>query len=195
MVQELALAHTDPIVYLGPSFLLWNQFHTFIQRISHGTWGSSWNQAAPKGSDLHFEFWRAARRVLILGRVRSDRKWDGLASQLATTAWFEATDPRDKVYGILGLSSSSTSPLGLTPNYSKSTQEVFIEALFLLIRDNPVTLYTQLPLHPPRQEHMISYSSITGLPSWAMDLTMTPQIPDDCPIYHRPFFMTSPQVS
>ena len=37
----------------------------------------------------------------------------------------EASDPRDKIYGLLGLTSEDH---GIVPDYSKSVQEVFIDA-------------------------------------------------------------------
>lgn len=43
-----------------------------------------------------------------------------------------ATDPSDKIYGILGFT-PKTKQLGIVPNYSKSTQEVYTEVARALI--------------------------------------------------------------
>lgn len=59
----------------------------------------------------------------------------GVLGLLGYTRWFEATDPRDKVFGLLGLFQSSKSPLStendmskwIYPDYTRSTKDVFRE--------------------------------------------------------------------
>jgi hypothetical protein len=97
-----------------------------------------------------------------------------ILSYLAETRWAEATDPRDKVYGILSLANDSRS-LGhwhaerrgtskwipFKPDYSLSKEEVFInttKAILCTTRSLNVLQFTK-------------YRSIgiSGLPSWVPD--------------------------
>jgi hypothetical protein len=54
-----------------------------------------------------------------------------LLNHLVMTRASQATDPRDKVYGILALSQAS-----ITPNYTKSVNDVFCEVAALYLREN-----------------------------------------------------------
>ena len=190
VVQELTLASTNPMVHLGYVLVPWDKFHNFIRATSDGTMGTKWDYVAPKGSDLHFEFWTAAKRIVSLGEMRQNRSFADFADNLADTAEFEATDARDKVYGILAMKGSSASTPAITPDYTKTIREVFVESIFYLIREDPVTLYKRLPLHPLRKEHSKPPSTALGLPSWAMDLTITSRNPDDGHFYNRPILLT-----
>ncbi|TVY87284.1 Heterokaryon incompatibility protein 6,OR allele [Lachnellula willkommii] len=71
---------------------------------------------------------------------------------------FGATDPRDKVFALLGIAGDAEA-LGLHPDYRKSCEEVYTELALTLIRNG---------YHDPLS---LSDSSrdITGLPSWAPD--------------------------
>jgi Heterokaryon incompatibility protein (HET) len=77
---------------------------------------------------------------------------------LQSTACFEATDPKDLVYALLGFLPSSKIPALLRPNYNHTVAEVFHNyARFLLLKTGDLDL-----LHCERRD-------ITGVPSWAPD--------------------------
>lgn len=74
-----------------------------------------------------------------------------------------ATDPRDKVYGILGLLPSA---LEITPNYTKSMREVYTELAYEIVR---TTRSFEILLE--------SCSDTTDLPSWVPDLRTPSRFP------------------
>ncbi|KAN0083382.1 Heterokaryon incompatibility protein (HET) domain containing protein [Elaphomyces granulatus] len=71
----------------------------------------------------------------------------------------KATDPRDHVYGVLGLVNDKTSHL-LVPDYTLPTGEVYVRAAFRIMQDSGSL-------------HLLTYadrqSSIKPLPSWCHD--------------------------
>ncbi|KAJ4366268.1 hypothetical protein N0V83_007904 [Neocucurbitaria cava] len=82
----------------------------------------------------------------------------------------ESTDPRDKVYALLGLADRSMSPFRtepnvLTPDYNLSVQQVYTETARVLM-----TSYRNLSwlshVEDPSQRR------IAGLPSWVPDLSV-----------------------
>lgn len=85
-------------------------------------------------------------------------------------AW-DASDPRDKVYAFLGLTSFPSTPDALMPDYSLNSnyQDVYISATrFLLITDNNLNILSHKETVTP--ERCIS------LPSWVPDLHVTNSI-------------------
>jgi hypothetical protein len=90
---------------------------------------------------------------------------------LVISAYFAATDARDKVYGILGLVTSFDDTFGIIPDYTKSVQEVFTDAISLQVQADPARLYNHLPLHALRNDAVTKCPTLNGLPSWVMDLT------------------------
>jgi hypothetical protein len=73
----------------------------------------------------------------------------------------EASDPRDKIYGMLGLAADrdQLKEFGVQPDYSKSCQEVYISATSSILRQGHVSVLS-LNSFPKTQ---------TGLPSWVPD--------------------------
>jgi hypothetical protein len=169
VVQELTLAKKDPMVYLGQSSLPWSTFldvvETDLQHLTDLT----------LDNDLKFQLIMAKTRVSKLGTMRTYLCCATLLDSLWATADFQASDPRDKVYGLLGLKRTWIYALGLKPDYNKPVQEVFIETLSLLVQKCPAAMYLTFPLHIPRNDHTDTCSIMTGLPSWTMDLTITSQ--------------------
>jgi hypothetical protein len=75
------------------------------------------------------------------------------------------TDPRDKVYGLLGIAGSEDAKL-IVPNYSTSIPEVYEQvALKLLERTKKLKLFSQL--YPRWEVGIVA----TKLPSWVPDWT------------------------
>jgi Heterokaryon incompatibility protein (HET) len=76
---------------------------------------------------------------------------------LIATSIFNATDPRDKVYGVLGMTRDKTQQM-MAPNYMKSVEEVFQDAMtHVLFEEESAALYTWFPLER---------ASRPTLPSW-----------------------------
>jgi hypothetical protein len=102
------------------------------------------------------EFWcvRSRRQSLVLRVGRSGSPFSGLWDLSRN---FLATDPRDKVYALLSMTSFSVRPI--RPDYRKSDVSVLSEALALVISENLGIAYCKGSL---RREQV----SISDLPSW-----------------------------
>lgn len=77
-----------------------------------------------------------------------------------------ATDPRDKIFGILGLA-CDTEQLGIRPDYFKSCEEVYINAAQKLLQHGhtDILAFSQFPKH------------YKNLPTWVPDWTTAVQQP------------------
>jgi hypothetical protein len=77
-----------------------------------------------------------------------------------------ATDPRDKIFGLLGIAMcKQIDPI--TPDYSKTTQQVFTEATIASILESSAFLYFDFTIDPPE-----GLTKVPGMPSWAVDFTL-----------------------
>ncbi|KAK8108120.1 uncharacterized protein PG998_010133 [Apiospora kogelbergensis] len=99
---------------------------------------------------------------------------NALAMFLTTTAGSQATDPRDKIYGLLGLlPQGSTARIQLQPNYSQPTKRLFISvARYLLDTMEGLEMLTARPWWRIEAKTGI----VRGLPSWAPDWTAAPGV-------------------
>jgi hypothetical protein len=98
----------------------------------------------------------------------------GTVGREASGGWF-ATDKRDHVFSLLNLADDAQA-LGLKPDYTKSTEQIFLEVNRALLRSGiwfhlgSGELLSQCPPY-----HRVSRCpELTTLPSWASDLAHTP---------------------
>ncbi|KAF2033013.1 hypothetical protein EK21DRAFT_109465 [Setomelanomma holmii] len=108
----------------------------------------------------HLAIVEAASRVI---RAQSN---DHFAAQLCRAVGLSATDPRDKVYSILGISGFSGK--GILPDYTASTTTVFSQAVAAVLQDQKLAIYYFAPLQLRREDYPLK--SLNGLPSWVPDL-------------------------
>lgn len=88
----------------------------------------------------------------------------------------KATDPKDKVYGLLGLASDFES-LDITPNYAQSVEDVYTEAATKILAKGDL-IYLQLCKYDPH----------SALPSWVPDLRQDISVsPNDLGFTNKPF--------
>jgi hypothetical protein len=73
----------------------------------------------------------------------------------------EATDPRDKIYGILGLAvdRDELKELGILPDYTRSKQDVYIHVTAAILRQGHISVLSFAHFSNAR----------VGLPSWVTD--------------------------
>jgi hypothetical protein len=86
----------------------------------------------------------------------------GTQSPIPSTAHhLEATDPRDKIYGLLGLAADSDElkKFGLQPDYNQSCQDVYTSVTAAMLKQGQLSVLSlsQFP------------KALTGLPSWVPD--------------------------
>ncbi|KAI8950746.1 HET-domain-containing protein [Xylaria longipes] len=111
---------------------------------------------------------------LIFGSLqRGTAEAIGLGQLLYYSRFFEATDPRDKVYAVLGLwrytRSNGESYIDIRPDYNKDISDVFIEATIAAINESGNLDILSL-VEGTSSERVIE------LPSWVPDYSQGPQV-------------------
>ncbi|KAH7391079.1 heterokaryon incompatibility protein-domain-containing protein [Phaeosphaeria sp. MPI-PUGE-AT-0046c] len=153
VVQELALAQRATI-RIGTFGFPWEPFEFFIQ----------WLPDHKADIDSRPELVKAARMVAKMACSRS------FSTQLLRTMHLSATDPRDKVFGILGISSFQNT--NIEPDYTKSTQQVYIDAACRALHDDKLAMYYFAPLQAYSDAPSITLDKLSGMPSWIPDFSI-----------------------
>ncbi|KAH7408717.1 heterokaryon incompatibility protein-domain-containing protein [Phaeosphaeria sp. MPI-PUGE-AT-0046c] len=116
--------------------------------------------------------WRAFSKAAIIVRrgLRSSRAPTSLSTLVELTRTFNATDPRDKVYALLGLCAfngmSAFKTHRITPDYARSVASTFSEAMAIILMDDFWMSYPQWTLHLGRDD-------VPDLPSWVPNIAHT----------------------
>ncbi|KAF2026970.1 hypothetical protein EK21DRAFT_115341 [Setomelanomma holmii] len=154
VVQEQAVLQDSPIVHLGLYSGSWDTLSTLLDEILRWNQESEWWKVTHgDSSELWLEFLRCTKPTADLASLRSLRSKSRLAEILVRTEQLQATDPRDKVFGVLAMPNLETSPERLEADYAKIVQQVFAETSVMLIEEDP------------------------GLPSWAVNFTIISRNP------------------
>ncbi|KAM5383813.1 hypothetical protein ACJZ2D_001802 [Fusarium nematophilum] len=139
VVQEIASAR-EAYVLFGRQAMRWGFFHSNLQRLSIKTWIQ------------HFD---RARQVDI----------ESFVSLLEDTRACQASDPRDKVFALLGLS-----PVPLDPDYTLSPPAVYTGLAASLVTHANPTLKPRIQDVAGRVLDLASHGhKMSGLPSWVPD--------------------------
>lgn len=184
IVQELTLATQDPIVCCGFETARWSQFCNYLMKIRRAVSQAerlsiAFEAAKPQQEPPMYSAIQSGsvvgEKLLLLGlserveylyEVRRSGQYGKFATRLYRTATFEATDPRDKVYGVLGISSFIGK--ALVPDYTKTTQQVYCEAMATVLTEDFASSYNLLPLLPLPDRTRNQKS----LPTWVCDFTI-----------------------
>ena len=160
VVQELALSKTAT-VHIGAYSFPWSALEQFVKWLPYYK------------VDLHknYALKEAAARVVKLPPENH------LLLQLRRTLDLSAKDPRDKVFGILGISNVDSSTL--QPDYAKSVTSVFTETVALLLREKSASIYCWAPLQPPGMH--LDLKKLADLPSWVPDLRIANAVRQGAP--------------
>lgn len=172
IVQEFVLARDSQVVVGNvavPGHLITDFYHSYISHLPSGCCCHltvSWRMT----SDLWGEMMNIRRADMGLNTIRNqhhnhgDHDGDNLTALLRKTLWMlrpkEATDPRDKICGVLGLFPG----IGITPDYTSDAAEFFSYATdFFMSAEQGLMV-----LAGPRMRRL-------GMPSWVPDLIGDPQ--------------------
>ena len=144
ILQEFALAPNDPLVVLGGRSVRWSTLMGAWRVIAEealAPLGSSEQYLPLTGDDdehmliRHLDIFRKIK-LDVLAELREKFHSDGglgLWKLLIISRTAEATDPRDRIYGLLGLlEANARNPELSTPilvDYRKSTAEVYTDAM------------------------------------------------------------------
>ena len=146
VLQEIAVATGEPLMGCGQKWLPWSVFEKTQSLIARSTSLRVLQTMSDTVPSL----------LLIRKHRTGNQPARSLDFLLQDSFGFEATDPRDKIYSLLGLL-HETDRVALTPDYSKSVRQVYIEIARHVLRKNinMLCLNTNSPFH--------------DLPSWVSD--------------------------
>jgi hypothetical protein len=101
---------------------------------------------------------------------------------LARFRYCKATDPRDRIYALMGLSEASfiddsEIQIKFAPDYTKPPREVYVECIRFLIRSSRSLECLSLKEHRVARADQDPQNHIQGLPSWVPDLTQYDSLP------------------
>ncbi|KAK4231435.1 heterokaryon incompatibility protein-domain-containing protein, partial [Podospora fimiseda] len=176
VVQELALSSADPCLICGSKSLSWHVFINCLQDIYSEL---STEQTLPRATATRFsEAWEQnpdpyatlftsrlgtlISDVLALHEVRLHHRNSYLEQQLARTYHFQSSDPRDKVFSLLGISKFHGPPI--LPDYSKPVETVYAEAMIEVLNHGFSQSFSEYYL-------LMNRVRPDGWPSWVPDFT------------------------
>ena len=153
VLQETAVSHTSPEVGAGSKWVSGDAFEsarTFIE-------SQMKNTNDPVAAMVRNTVKATAVALLNVRRDLSpDNPMSSLEMLLKRTMRFYATDPRDKVFALLGLA-NERDRLEIVPDYSKNLEQVYAELAVYLISGNINMIYFNT--NSPNEAH----------PSWVPD--------------------------
>jgi hypothetical protein len=132
IIQEVILSTHSPAMLCGTQFLTWSVFERVIRWVYH--------------HPLEIGYLGRAHAVDRLGLIGEKEIWnDGtdeitwdIQGLLQLTYWFRATNPRDKIFALLGMCKDTRDlekwPIELNPDYDRPLPEVFADVSRYCIR-------------------------------------------------------------
>lgn len=178
VLQEISLAR-DVIIMCGSKRVTYPTFAAALSFKTINRWMtifrfalSDWND--PVKGHIHRHLTGKVPSIApsaLIGIQQGYQRETGVSESLqdllertcidADITLFQATDARDKIYGLLGLASDSDR-LGIVPDYSKSVVEVYANVARALIADGKTTILSWCQQ---------SQTRIERLPSWVPDFS------------------------
>ncbi|KAH7370401.1 heterokaryon incompatibility protein-domain-containing protein [Rhexocercosporidium sp. MPI-PUGE-AT-0058] len=155
IVQELVSARRA-LLYCGDYTMKWEQFHQGLALIQR----CSFIKRQPSAALLGI--------CCVEDRVRNEGC--SMLQLLGLLNYSKFTDPRDKIYGILGLISAygREQPTPFYADYTRSVAHVYQDAAKWMIQDQDSLELLDL------LEGCQQMRSIKGMPSWVPDFSMKP---------------------
>jgi hypothetical protein len=159
VIQEVVLSQQDSLVLYGESVHSWTRLRQAVSWLFTNAYEGLPVTGVPP----------QVMNVDTFTQLQFQNfKWNLLAILDQTYNGFRATNPRDKVYGILGLCAEIQGtqwPAALVPNYQLSEGMVFRDvARFLIESTNSLTILSFVCMSGQRHD----------IPSWVPDLTGSP---------------------
>lgn len=161
IIQEVVLSREDPIFLLGDQRHSWDRLG----------WVASWLRR--NGYMRLSQIPAGLRNVEMISNMRrSKHSWNLDALLVAVSTKCQATDQRDKVYGLLGLASECFNDIqntaeALRPNYDADVIDVYTRiGRFLIQSSNSLAILTRSTGVSPAVDGTERKYSLDGLPTW-----------------------------
>lgn len=147
MIQEIAIrGRHDVIVQYGRRTIDWEKLW--------GSWGSDYLRGGNDDTSLTapYEIISGLRREIMFGGKPA------LIDLLKQFRYWRATDPRDKIYALVGMSSGYGRDFPI--DYTKSVTRIYMDLVIYLVNHEKTLDIIS---------HSSTLKSLDGLPSWAPD--------------------------
>ncbi|KAI1138380.1 heterokaryon incompatibility protein-domain-containing protein [Hypoxylon sp. FL0543] len=168
VLQEIALARVATLIY-GDRLISWYRIMSAVdalRRLQLGLHTHLWRMSNAARADRVERCWIRTRRAVMQDEPRSPAHLE-LADLLWQTRFFEWTEIRDRLYGILGLVKGDLdSEKLLEVDYTKPVADIFRDLSIFMIRGGKLA-----------QVLCSIATSMDGLPSWASSWTADLQGP------------------
>jgi hypothetical protein len=165
VVQEAALPSADPCLMVDYNVFRWDEFLTNAGQLT------MWQGLVPSIDTTAFSRLASQARDLSSNRRSfhqpSQRETGMFAYQLQRTKRRLATDPRDKIFGILAISVFESQKI--LADFTKSLEQVCAEATALILSDRFLSIYFEFPLRQPPSNERYVAEGVLGWPSWIPD--------------------------
>ncbi|KAF2832516.1 hypothetical protein CC86DRAFT_280695 [Ophiobolus disseminans] len=183
ILQELAVSKSDPVVVCGEKRILWSSlvmaWQAIVESKTFGLVSFLKEHQVPDGKS---EF-LLQTKLNVLDNLRKFTQDTGasLRKLLLISRASAATDPRDRIYGLLGLleqdAVESNNSVVITVDYRKSCAEVYADAMAHIFSrgDGPYFLsgifLSGSPVAAPHISSLPESIEQPDLPSWAPDFS------------------------
>ncbi|TLD36846.1 HET-domain-containing protein [Venturia nashicola] len=157
IVQEIILA-TDALLVCGSNEIDWKVFCRAMDRLI----SAQLTNGVVMGliEQEPFRWYQSINSIRSLSLT--DSLGDKLLDLLIHVREREATNPRDKVFSVLGLMDGKSEAMGITPDYTGSTEEVFNHTATCILKHS--STLDVLGLAPTNAKKLPSW-----VPSWVYD--------------------------
>ena len=176
VLQELVMARAPIVAFCGSYQLPYAALEMSMRVLLPTGWSfEMWRLVQKSDRQLEMQALVCLRIAGALRRVAGKKL--NLEILLYMTRTFSATDPRDKIFALLGMAKEvkegQDMATFLQPDYSKSVQQVFTEVTGASLTRGDLVLLSSVERQDMRQ--------ITGLPSWVPDFTAVSVLSDNGP--------------
>jgi Heterokaryon incompatibility protein (HET) len=158
VVQEISFAE-NIVILCGSFFLSWEGCIAACEFLSYSVLSDL------QLSEIPYTGWH----MEVLGAFRASNSSD-LLTVLRETRAFGASDPRDKIYAVLGLASLGPTLLSaaqiIRQDYKLTSAEVFLDVASSFVRESDDLSFLTEVEDPQHRE-------VTGIPSWVPDFSST----------------------
>jgi hypothetical protein len=164
IIQEIAVAERVHVMYNG-RYLLWEYLAAFA--IEFSTVDSANLTYIREMIATGLPLPSGTNHILYLATTRLKIQRGGalkLAKNIAKFHDCHATDPRDKIYAIQGITTANEAGR-LVPDYEKSTEEVYMETTLYLME-------LEYPFYPLHFAGIGNSGRMPRLPSWIPDWSL-----------------------
>ncbi|EPE30004.1 hypothetical protein GLAREA_01164 [Glarea lozoyensis ATCC 20868] len=162
IVQEVAVCQ-DALVYCGSSEIPWSKLVLALRvlyRLELLLQMTLYTPEDPTGEKLIY----LGHFLCTCSSDKDQMPKPGLFGMLVRHRWALATDPRDKVYGLLGLLDEDSS-LGLKPEYGLDVADIFLQVATSILKGSYFLDLLSVPQN---------LGSKINLPSWVPDWSHGP---------------------